>query len=396
MPGSCSRNAAYATPIRIAVYTDYAYARDDDGVYAERAFALFLGALAGRLERMVIVGRLRPSGGSSRYRLPDRVGFVGLPYYESLARPIAAAAAMARSLRRFWRGLDGVDACWLLGPHPLAIAFAALARLRGRKVILGVRQDLVAYTRSRHPSRPELALAARALDAAYRALGRFVPVVVVGPALAARYRRCPRLLEIAVSLVSEAEVAAGEGIRRSYEGELRILSVGRIDEEKNPLMLAEVLARLEREHGSRWRLVVCGEGPLEGALEERLEQLGLGERAELRGYVHFGEPMRREYERAHALLHASWTEGLPQVLVEAIAARLPIVATDVGGIRAALGRAAILVPPGDARAAAAALSRVAAEEATRAELASAAGEYARRHTLEREVALVADFIAGQA
>lgn len=365
-------------------------------MYAERAFALFLAALAGRLERMVIVGRLRPAGGSSRYRLPDDVDFIALPYYEKLTQPVAAGLAMARSIRTFWRGLDDVDACWLLGPHPLALIFALLAGLRRRRLILGVRQDLVAYAQSRYPGRRLPALAARALDAAYRGLGRICPVIVVGPALAKRYDRSPRLLDIAVSLVSEDELAAAAEIRRDYGGELRILSVGRLEEEKNPTLLADVLAGLQGADGTEWRLVVCGEGPLTEALQGRLDELGVADRAELRGYVQHGEAMREAYASAHALLHVSWTEGLPQVIVEALASRLPTVATDVGGIGDAVGSAAILIPPGDAPAAVSALQRLGSDPALRGKLVEAGNEYAREHTLEAEVGRVAAFIKGGA
>lgn len=375
----------------IAVYTDYAYSSKGGSIYADRAFALFLAALADRVDRMVIVGRLRPDGGEARYRLPDEVEFVPLPFYESLARPAKGATAMAGSLTRFWRTLDDVDACWLLGPHPLALAFAAIARIRGRRVLLGVRQDLVAYTASRHPGRRSFRLAARVLEGTYRVLGRFLPVIVVGPELRRQYRHSRDLLEIAVSLVPEAQLAAIDS-RRDYSGELRILSVGRIDAEKNPLMLAEVLARLHAADGPRWKLIVCGEGDLEGALRERLADLGLAEHAELRGYVQHGERMRQAYADSHVLLHVSWTEGLPQVIIEATADRLPVVATDVGGIREAVHGSVLLVPPGDLDAAVSAVRLVASDDALRRSLIGSGTDYARAHTLEAEVGRLADFI----
>ena len=214
---------------------------------------------------MTIVGRLRPDDDHGHYRLPAGTGFAPLPYYESLAKPWGAMRAMARSLAVFWRTLDEVDACWLLGPHPLAIGFAAIALARRRRVFLGVRQDFPEYVRNRHPGRRSFVLAAWLLELTYRGLARRCRTVVVGPALAERYRSA-RVLEIAVSLVEAGDIVAPDEARsRSYDGELTILSVGRIDEEKNPLMLADVLARLADEE-PRWRLVVCGEGPLEPEL----------------------------------------------------------------------------------------------------------------------------------
>jgi glycosyltransferase involved in cell wall biosynthesis len=344
------------------------------------------------LERMTIVGRLRPSGAHGRYRLPPGTGFAPLPYYESLAAPLAAGRAMVSSLVGFWRALDDVDACWLLGPHPLAIAFAAIALARRRRVFLGVRQDFPEYVRRRHPGRRSLAIAAQVLDLVYRGLARRCRTVVVGPALADRYR-ASGVLEIAVSLVEADDiVTSDEALGRSYEGEVTILSVGRLEEEKNPLMLAEVLTRLVNEDGS-WRLVVCGEGPLEAALRARLETLGMADRSELAGYVEHGPAMLRRYRNAHFLLHASRTEGLPQVMVEALAAGLPIVATDVGGVGAALGDAVRLVASEDVEGAARALRSLAEDRDSRERMVARGLEYARKHTLDTEVDRVVAFFA---
>ncbi|MEA2387763.1 MAG: hypothetical protein QOG41_536, partial [Thermoleophilaceae bacterium] len=256
--------------MRLAVYTDYVYRREGDAVYAERAFALFLAALAEHVDRLVIVGRLDPRSGASHYRLPDAVEFVALPHYSSLVNVRESVPAMVRSLGRFWRVLRDVDAAWLLGPYALSVLFAWLTALRGRRVALGVRQDLPRYVRSRHPGRRWVHLAADALEWTYRTLARRWRVVVVGPELARNYGRARSLLPITVSLVPESGIATdAEAAARSYDGELVALSVGRLEREKNPLLLADVLARL-RQLDPRWRLVVAGEGPLEGALRDRL------------------------------------------------------------------------------------------------------------------------------
>lgn len=392
-PGAWLRHH-YAEPMRIAVSSDYAYRVEGDRVYAERAFAVFLGEVARSFERMVVVGRLDPRPGATRYPLPESVELVPLPWYESLASPLAVLGAMLRSLHRQWRALDGVDAVWLLGPHPFAVPFAAIAALRRRRVMLGVRQDLRAYVARRHPGRPLARAAALALDAFFRLLARRCPVVAVGPAIAARYGHAPRLLEAVVSLVPAAEVESGRAApARSYEGPLTILSAGRLSPEKNPLMPADVLAELRRRDGRDWRLEVCGEGPLESELRARLRELGVAGAAELRGYVPLDAGMRERYLGAHALLIASWTEGFPQVLVEAFAAGVPVVASDVGGIREGAPGAVLSFPPGDVGAAADALLRMAADPGLRASLVEAGLRFAREHSLEREARRVAEFLA---
>lgn len=372
--------------MRLAAYTDYVYKQRDGQVYAQRAFALFLARLADEVEGLTITGRLDPEPGESYYRLPDSVEFVPLPHYASLASPLGALPAMARSLGRFWRLLARVEGAWLLGPYPLSFVFVLLCALRRRRVFLGVRQDWPTYVRSRHPSSRALQLVARLMEAGWRALARVYPVVVVGPQLARNYSSARAVLPVTVSMVDEEEIAPP----RAGAPGFTVLSVGRLETEKNPLLLADILAGL-RAADPRWRLVVAGEGPLRPELEERLRSLGVADGAELLGYVPVDAGLHDLYRSADYFLHVSWTEGLPQVLFEAFAARLPIVATAVGGVPDAAGEAALLVPAGDADAAVSALGRLAGDGALRERLVEAGVERVREHTTSAEIRRVAEF-----
>lgn len=377
---------------RLAVYTDYPYGRKGDEVRADRAFALFVGRLAPAFDRVVAVGRLDPTGEAAKYPIGKGVEFVELPFYATLTSPFAVLAAMFRSLRAFWRVLGGVDTAWLLGPHPFAVAFAVTALLRRRRVVLGVRQDMVPYVKARRPGRRGLVFAAVLLERTFRLLGRVCPVVVVGPAIAHNYRHSKDVLDVAISLVPSADVVEPEvALARDFGGTLTLLSVGRLDAEKNPLILADILATLVADE-DRWRLVVCGDGPMRSDLAERLEELGVADRADLRGYVPNDQGLGELYRSSHAFLHVSWTEGLPQVILEALAAGLPVVATDVGGVGEALGPAALHIPPGDVGAAVSALRRIADEDGVRQELIRAGHDYVSRHTAEAESLRVARFL----
>jgi glycosyltransferase involved in cell wall biosynthesis len=379
-------------PLRLAVYTDNSYRRIGAHVYADRALVRFIEALAGHVEDLVLAGQLDPDLPGAHYRVGEAIRFVGLPHYPSLVHFASAIVAMVRSLRRFWRALDDVDAVWLLGPHPLCLAFAALAVLRRRRVALGVRQDFPVYVRSRHPRRRAVHLAGDLLEGSYRLLARRWPTVVVGPQLAENYRRGRRVLEIQVSLIRDSDLAdPAEAASREWDGEATVLSVGRLETEKNPLLLADVL-RLLSGDGRHWRLVVCGEGPLDSDLRERLGSLGVGGRAEIRGYVPIDGGLMDLYRESDAFLHVSWTEGMPQVLIEAFAAGTPVVATAVGGVPDAVGDSALLVPPGDAEAAAAALRRLADEPDLRARLVRGGIERVRGRTLEAESRRVGEFL----
>ena len=154
-----------------------------------------------------------------------------------------------------------------------------------------------------------------------------------------------------------------------------------------------MLQRL-REGDPRWRLEVCGDRPLATGLAERLRALGVADAAVLRGYVPIDGGLWDRYLGSHLLLHVSHTEGLPQVLLEAFAARLPVVATAVGGVPEVVRGAGLLIGPDDADAAVEALQRIVAEPELREQLIDRATAEVRDHTLEAECARLAAFIAG--
>jgi glycosyltransferase involved in cell wall biosynthesis len=378
--------------MRLAVYTDYSYKRDDDGVSGERAFVRFMTGLAPHLDRLVLVGRLDETPGRSHYPLGDGVDFVGLPYYASLAQPAKVIGSFAGSARAFWRALDQVDCAWLLGPYIHAIGFALLALARRRRVVLGVRQDFPTYVRTRRPGRRWMHVAADVLEHAFRLLARRLPVVVVGPDLARRYRRSPQLLEITVSLVAASDVVPeAEALARAAAPPRRLLSVGRLDREKNPLLLIDMIAALRRADPT-WHLTIVGDGPLRGEIEARIAELGIGDAVDLRGYVPIDDGLPELYRSCDAFVHVSWTEGVPQVLFETFAAGLPLVATDVGGVAQTVGDAALLIPAGDTDAAVAAVTHLRFDGQLRARLVRNGITRVRAHTLEAETARLAAFL----
>ena len=380
--------------MRVAVHTDQAYWRHGDSIYAARAFVVFLGQLARSVDRLVVLGRLSPEQQRSHYRLADEIEFVPLPYHADASSPLQAAGSFAGSLRAFWRTLRDVDAVWLLGPYPLSLAYVLMALVRGKRVVLGVRQDMPQYIRNRRPGKRWIHVAGDLLEHAFRLLARRLPIVVVGPQLARNYAAAPRLLEISVSLVRDRDIVEAGELDRSYDGALRVVSVGRLDPEKNPLMLADVIAAL-RARDPRWKLVVCGDGPLESELRRRLAELGVEQAVERKGHVPIDDGLVDVYRQGHFFLHVSWTEGLPQVLLEAMAAALPVVATSVGGVAEAIGGSALLIEPGDVDGAVDALSRLADDSQLRDSLVEAGRAHVRRFTMDAECRRVAAFIAGR-
>ena len=104
--------------------------------------------------------------------------------------------------------------------------------------------------------------------------------------------------------------------------------------------------RLRR--GCAFELVLAGDGALRGAIEERVRALGLQEHVRITGWIGSVE-VRKELEAARALVLPSFAEGLPVVIMEAMALRRPVITTYVAGIPELVrsGESGWLVPAGD-------------------------------------------------
>jgi glycosyltransferase involved in cell wall biosynthesis len=381
--------------VRLGVFSDPVLFRLGDELTADRAYMRFVLGLAERVDELVIFGRVHPVAQRKPYAVFPRpkVRVVSLPYYEGVWDVRALVKTLRRSRELFAAELDRLDAVWLFGPNPLSLEFARIARRYGVPVALAIRQDFPKYISHRYPSRPDARLAAHALERAFRRIARSCPTVVVGHELERSYGHARALLSISVSQISSSDIlGVDQALARPWEGPRRLLSVGRLDREKNPLLLADVLALL-RADDPVWTLEVVGEGPARESVARRAKELGVDDALQLTGYVPAGEALWERYRASHAFLHVSLTEGVPSVIFEAQAAGTPVVASDVGGVGALIRneRTGLLVRPDDARAAADAIARLARDEELRRTLVTESLLDVADRTSDLELDRVASF-----
>lgn len=125
-----------------------------------------------------------------------------------------------------------------------------------------------------------------------------------------------------------------------------IINVGRLSTEKNQRMLIDVVSELTSE-GENIKLEILGDGPLREELEMSIHNKGLDHRIILHGKV----PNVEDYlGQADAFVLSSIYEGLPLVILEAMAAGLPVITTNVGGIKDIVQDNGILVEAGNVEA----------------------------------------------
>ena len=129
-----------------------------------------------------------------------------------------------------------------------------------------------------------------------------------------------------------------------------LVCVGRLCEQKGQLLLIEA-ARILAERGTDFKLVLAGDGDDRSAIEALIEQYGLETRIRITGWIS-GSQVRDEILSSRALVLPSFAEGLPVVIMEAMALRRPVISTYVAGIPELVipGLNGWLIPAGDAAA----------------------------------------------
>jgi len=148
--------------------------------------------------------------------------------------------------------------------------------------------------------------------------------------------------------------------------DLAILQVARLDPLKDHATAIRTIERLMSHH-PRVVLILAGEGPEEGAIREAAAARGVTERIRFLGLRH---DVPRLLSAADVFLLTSVSEGIPLVLIEAMAAGLPVVSTDVGGVGEVVeeGRTGLLAPSGDDQTLAERIAVLASDPALRAVL----------------------------
>jgi glycosyltransferase involved in cell wall biosynthesis/predicted metal-dependent phosphoesterase TrpH len=304
-------------------------------------------------------------------RLPAATA-LQVPFYEGMTLGVPGLPDLAETLAE-----GRYDLVHVTAPGPAGVTASLLSRVSGTPLVASYHTELAAYAGLRSGDGGLEAISRVALAAFYTAPSR-----VLSPSPAAdrsllgfgldegRIDRWERGVDVTRFGPEKAE-------RDAYPGELKVLYSGRLTSEKGVDLLAESFLRARRAE-PRLHLLLAGGGPEEGELRARL-----GEYATFLGWLE-GDDLARAYASADLFLFCSRTDTYGQVVLEAGASGLPVVAVDEGGPAALIENrhTGILCRP-DADHLAGAVLQLASSATLRQRLGEAAMRNARGRSWER-------------
>ena len=145
------------------------------------------------------------------------------------------------------------------------------------------------------------------------------------------FRWIPHSLWAKVAVVGcGLQVGYGEGAAAPGAQHQRLVCVGRLSKEKGQLLLVEAAARL-RADGVPVEITLVGDGPMRAEVEQLIARHGLGAQVHLAGWLD-SQGIEGVLRQARALVVPSLSEGLPVVIMEAMAHRRPVIAPYLSGI----------------------------------------------------------------
>jgi glycosyltransferase involved in cell wall biosynthesis len=178
-------------------------------------------------------------------------------------------------------------------------------------------------------------------------------------------------------------------------GRPRVLCVGRLVQEKGHAVLLQATAQLARE-GHELEVALVGSGPLRDQLEGLARRLGIGDRVDFAGALGY-EQVRQRYAMATLFCSPSFAEGLPVVLMEAMASGRAVIATAIAGVRELVHdeQTGLLVTPGRPDELAAAIARLLEDPDLRKRLSRAGRRrVASEFDVDRSAQLLRELFSG--
>lgn len=376
----------------LLVTSDFHYRRGG-AVFTTSAFMRFVPELLAFADEIEVAAPIHPDSASTGFSIESPVvRYLPLP-------PSAALEEFLRRLPRdgvgilgsLYKGMRRADIVWINGPHPLLVLSAALARALRKRHVLWIRGDIRATVPSKYRGAGLRRAAARRtavyLDRAIECCAVGAVVFYTGRGLDRYGERARYSMRANTSLVKGPELASVP--HTELHDPVRLLWAGQLRPVKGLAYLLEAVSRL-RAQGYRVVLTLIGEGEQRAELEAECRRLGVEAAVRMPGYVPPGAALTEAFTNADIYVLPSLSEGIPKVLIEAMAQGLPVVSTEVGGIADMIvdRESGLLIEPRSAEAIRGAVEELILDASLRRRVAAGALEYARLHTAEAEVARI--------
>ena len=237
-------------------------------------------------------------------------------------------------IRQIDKFIDNCDILIIMTPSPISKLLFRISKRKNKKIILLVRQDIVEMNKTRYSGLKKYF--ANYFSNYYekyflkRINNKNITVIASGEKLAEKYLKySPNVFSFADSRYLLQDVISKQEIRNiDISNKTQFLFVGRLEVNKGIILLL----KFAKKYANKISLTIIGDGLMSGYVKNYIQENNLTNTVFLLGHIEFGPNLLKYYKISDFFIFPSYSEGLPQVILEAMACGCVVFSSNVGSI----------------------------------------------------------------
>lgn len=317
----------------IYLETNFNYVNNE--LTCQDVYSKFIGLLSKKLDvNFNFLIKVNSTQDFSYYKIDNYEKIFFLKKYKNLVTLIPIYLFyLPFVLKEINQFIDELDCVIIMCPSPISKTVFKIAQRKNKKIILLFRQDIVEMTTNRYSGfKKAIAIffAKKYQNYFYKNINKKTFVVASGEKLMNMFLPyTDNVFSIADSRFFNNQIRNINDIHDvNYNNKLRFLFVGRLEVNKgiNELLSTALYYR------DTINLTIVGNGPMRTEIDQFITKHNLKETITCLGFIEFGDQLLSIYRKNDFFLFPSYSEGLPQVILEAMASGCFVISTDVGSI----------------------------------------------------------------
>ena len=324
--------------MKVGVFLETGYYSMNNNIYCADIYTLLFNQIADDFDLSFIGRKLDHTSnfGVQPYKMNKRISFTEITPYKNVVSLVSSFISYRkRNKEAFISFIKDNDTILVMSPSPISLELIRLGKLYNKRVILLVRQDTTKVISNRFTGIKKFfaSVCATYLENSFIKYTKKyqLPVLALGPLLSKRYSQYSTNTKTFVSSrykLNDIRLENNLSVL-SQKKHIKVLFVGRVEVNKG---INELLASLNLIKDSNIELTIVGDGTYMDQTKELVNNLNLHDSVTFLGYKTFGEELLNIYREHDILVLPSYSEGLPQVILEAMACGCVVLATTVGSI----------------------------------------------------------------
>ena len=294
------------------------------------------------------------------------------------------------TIRNIYTCINSADLIMIRIPSPIAIISWIFSRIQNKPYFVYIAGDVVkAASHGDKYNKITERVIAKAASKYFRVLEKIVCYntlsFAVGSDLYKEFNKVSKKCVMIIPSTITTEIITRKRLDATKK-EWSVLYVGRLVPVKGIMYLLQAISILERRNKkNKITLHLAGDGYARSKLEKMADTLKISHMVKFHGRIPFGENMWNMYKRADLFVLPSLSEGIPKVILEAMAFGLPVIATNVGGIPDVVKhkKTGLLVEPRSPEQLAQAIEEIIENKELRENIIYNSHQFIKEHTVER-------------